>query len=54
MHWPEMKNLVFKITGPGKKNIPNINNTFVLLGKESLWAKNLLTIMKRLEGVAKN
>ena len=49
-----MINFMLEITGPGKKIIPNRNNTFVLLGKESLWSKNLLTIMKRREGTAKS
>ncbi len=44
---------MFAKTGPGKKIIPNRNNTLVLLGKESLWLKNLLT-MKKMEGVATN
>ncbi len=48
-----MRNYMFAKTGPGKKIIPNRNNTLVLLGKESLWLKNL-PAKKKMEGTAKN
>ncbi len=48
-----MRNFMLAGAGPGKKIIPNRNNTFVLLGKESLWLKNL-PAKKKMEGTAKN